>query len=287
MDTGAGKCISGSAYMQAAQKQADAIRSQAHVEAALNIALALWQRNASQSITSMQEEIADRNVQLAENIFAHAIKFWPCQADLVDQTFGVGKTPINAEALSEQYSELGRQPMNDSESLWFSLRSQTCRSATGCEIAHFSNVRSLMQVDIENFGLRQAAARAQSLDDVRYARQYSALALGKGLIRDANSFHQAHAVAGLSAGALLTGAINSGAEAIGYHMRRNRNGQPKWDQASTTSRLPYRIDKDAGLVKSPEGYILPNENWLQESYRDDRPRPVRNLSKHLSEQEDW
>ena len=69
-------CISNDAYVKAAQKQADALKRQAKVDVAIQLGVALWQRNASKSISNMQNELADQQTKLAEEVQAHAESFW-------------------------------------------------------------------------------------------------------------------------------------------------------------------------------------------------------------------
>lgn len=248
----AGKCISGDAYLDAAQKQADAIKRQAVAEAALNIALALWQRNSSKSVASMQQKIAKRNIKLAREVFDHATKFWPCQESLVKQAFGEAKAPIQSDALAAQYRGFGTKAMGEGREDWFNDAKRHCFYVSPCDVARWDRIASATDADLITFGDRQAEARAQTLNDRRYERMVSALALGKGIIRDVDSFHRISGEAGMSAAGLLQGSLNSGLEAVGYHMRRDRT--VRWDASNPNYRLPYRVQRSGGNTEAPADY---------------------------------
>lgn len=243
----AGNCISGGAYVKAAREQADAIKNQATVEAALNIALALWQRNSSKSIASMQEAIAKRNVRLARQAYDHAKKFWDCRKSLVEWAFGEGKAPISSESLSLQYQEFGRKTMGEAYKAWERDADRHCLRSSDCLEARWKRFRAALDADLFSFGDRQAEARAQSLNDRRYARQLAALGLGKGIMTNVASFSQIHGDTGLSAGALLGGAINTGMTAVGYHMNRERIS--RWDGGPEVQRAPMGLEREV-----PKGY---------------------------------
>lgn len=248
----AGNCISGDAYVTAAQEQADAIRNQALVEVGVSTVLALWQRNSSKSIASMQEAIAKRNLRLAREAYEHAKEFWECRKELVEWAFGEAKYEIQSDELANQFKEFGRKTMDDAEQSWTDDVERHCLPLTPCHTSRWDRFSAALDADLVSFGDRQAEARAQTLNDRRYARRVAALALGKGIMTNVASFSELHGVAGLNAGALLGGAINSGMEALGYYMRRERTTQ--WDSSSETYRMPYRIPENIGTTAAPVGY---------------------------------
>lgn len=248
----AGKCISGKAYLEAADKQVDAIKRQAVAEAALNIALALWQRNSSKSVANMQQKIAKRNIKLAREAFDHATKFWPCQESLVKQAFGESKAPTQSDALAAQYKGFGTKAMGEGREDWFNDAERHCFNVGPCDIARWDRIASATDADLISFGDRQAEARSQTLNDRRYERMVTALALGKGIIRDVDSFHKIHGAAGLSAAGMLQASLNSGLEAVGYHMRRDRT--VRWDSSNPNYRIPYRVHRSKGDAGPPTGY---------------------------------
>lgn len=244
----AGKCISNSAYMSAAQRQATAIKNQAHAEAALNIALALWQRNSSRSVASMQEAIAKRNIKLAREAFEHAKKFWPCQKAIVDLAFGESKASIQSSGLAAQFRGFGDKTLGEGRDQWYWEAKRHCIEITPCDEARWDRFVAATQADLISFGDRQAEARAQTLNDRRHDRMYSTLAMGKGIIRNVGSYSDISGAAGMSAAQLLGGAINSGLEAIGYHMNRER--PTRWDGAADTPHMPHKNPS------KPEGYTV-------------------------------
>lgn len=239
-------CITNADYIAAAEKQARAIKNQAHAEAALNIALALWQRNSSKSIASMQHAIAKRNVKLAREAFDHAKKFWPCQKALVERAFGEAKATNQGKALALQYSGFGRKAMREGEDTWSRDAARHCIQVTACDTARWDRFGAALDADLISFGNRQGEARKQTLNDLRYARMVAALGLGKGIISNVASFSDLHGLAGTSAANLLGAAINSGTVALGLAMRRDRT--VRWDGVVGNDRLPYEPQK------APEGY---------------------------------
>lgn len=240
-------CITNGDYIAAAEKQASAIKTQAYTETAINVALALWQRNTSKSIASMQHSIAKRNLRLSQELYNHAIKFWPCQKELVAEVFGNGLAPIQSEALANQYSGFGRKALNDGEDAWRREAKRHCIQITACDDARWARFAAASDADLISFGDRQAEARAQSLNDVRYSRMVAALGLGKGLVTNIESFSNVHGAAGMSAATLLGGAINSATSAIGFHLRRDRT--QRWDGVVGNNRLPMEAKQE-----TPKGY---------------------------------
>lgn len=276
----AGDCISGAAYVEAATDQANAIRTQAMIEAALNIAIALWQRNSSKSIANMQESIAKRNIRLAREAFEHAKKFWDCQKSIVNWAFGENKLQPDPFPRYSQYMNIGFREFFDGLEHWDEDVDRHCLPQNNdCEMTRWYCHEAAFVADLSSFAARQEEAQAQSLNDRRYSRQYSVLSLGKGFMNNVASFSQIHGVAGLSAGALLNGAINSGLQAVGYHLNRER--VPRWDGSPDTYSLPYRTDREASKLGKPDGYEVtvgtvkdePIESCVMPSLEEQRRNP--------------
>ena len=223
-------CVTNSEYIQAATKQADAIRKQAIADAAIQVGLALWQRKTSGDIINMQNEIADEQMKLAEAIQAHAEKFWPAEKSLVDDTFGETEATPNYVATAGTWGDLADQSMEDGRQDWIEVMRRACLSPTRCEDARFQRSQQLTRADMMSFAARQEEARTQAINDRRYERQYKVLGLAHGRLSNVVGFQSAALQAGGSASNMLTGAINSAMELYGYWPARNAPGP--WGYAS-------------------------------------------------------
>lgn len=215
-------CIGNEEYITAAKNQASAIETSAEMDAAISVALALWQRNSSSSISNMQKEIADRNMRLAEWLQDHASKFWPYEKDLVDDAFAETKHTEQYAALSTQWGSIMDDTLRRARSDWLEEMRQRCIRPTRCEDARWNRNAQKARADIISFADRQAEARARALNDMRYERQYAALGLGRGHLANVSSYQSIMGTLGGNAAGMLAGTINSGLEALGYYRTRER-----------------------------------------------------------------
>lgn len=233
-------CISNGAYITAAEDQASAIRNQAITDTLIYAALALWQRNSATSIANMQNEIADRQLKLAEAVHDHAKKFWPYEKAIVDDAFAMNKQTPQYGALSAQWAAIADDSLRTARTDWLQVMRDRCLAPTKCEAARWDRVAQTSRADIISFADRQAEARAEALNDQRYSIQYSALGLGHGILNEINSYSDLSGYAGMSAGGILANSINSGLEALGYY--RTRNDAPGWGSRAQValSTAPYQ-----------------------------------------------
>lgn len=246
---GAGACIDDSDYVDAARRQGEAIVNDATTESLINAALALWQRNSSKSIAGMKNEIADRQLKLAEAIHEHAKKFWPYAKALVDDAFAETKAEPQHSALSSQFGGLVDVALRAARDDWRKTVVSMCLAPTACETARWNRVAQNVRADAMSFGDRQAEARADIINDRRYARQYSALALGKGILADVATFQSLAGNVGVSAAQILTDSINTGLSALGY--ANNRSGADGWGAAArdNKARAPYSAKQSSADVR--------------------------------------
>lgn len=214
-------CITNSAYIQAAKDQADAITNQALADTAIYVGLALWQRNTSGSIAAMQNEIANRQIKLAEQLHDHAKKFWPAEIALVNDAFGETKYNPQYAATSTQWASLVDSTMQAARSDWLDTMRSWCMAADKCEDARWQRNAQSTRADLISYADRQEEARAQIINDRRYARQYAVLGMGRDRLSTVPSFQQIAGTVGASAAGMLTGTINSALEAFGYYPARN------------------------------------------------------------------
>lgn len=237
MAGGAGNCIGDSAYIEAAQAQKTALVANATADAAIQVALALWQRNSSKSISNMQQEIANRNMELAERVHDHAKKFWAYEKNIVDDAFGEAKHAPLYDALSIGWTTLIDGSLSKAKSDWIKEAKKNCLSPTACEAARWDRKAQSTRADFISFANRQAEARAESLNERRYSRQHDALGIGRGILVRSNTFANLHATSGKSAGKFLIDSINSGVQALG--LVSTRDAPERWGSTSTVSRMPF------------------------------------------------
>lgn len=224
------KCISDSAYIQAAADQASAIREQATIDASIASSLALYQRNTSRDITNMQNEIASDQVALAEAIQAHAQQFWPEQQQLVEDVFGEGKATADYQSLPAQWKTLVEASMNNGRTAWLIESGRYCRQPDACADARWQRSSMIAQADIMSFAARQAEGRADVINDRRYEQRYAVIQLGRGQLGTILGYQAVGLTAGGSAASALAGSISSALEAYGYYTGRQQS--PQWGHAA-------------------------------------------------------
>lgn len=234
----AGNCIGDAAYVEAAQAQADAIVNTAILDTAIYVALSLWQRNSSKSIANMQDEIANRNMKLAEKVHEHAKLFWPYEKAIVDDAFSMAKIEVaDYTGLGIGWSNIAKEAMQDAKKDWIDETRKMCLAPTKCEAARWDRATSNTTADYMSFGDRQAEARMETLNDLRFSRQYNALGLGKGILGNSDTFSSIHEAVGKSAGQILLDSVNSGLTALGYYRFREQPRQ--WARSAPGARMPF------------------------------------------------
>lgn len=234
----AGNCIGDAAYIDAARSQANAIVRTAAIDTAIYVALSLWQRNSSKSIANMQDEIANRNMKLAEKVHDHAKLFWPYEKAIVDDAFSMAKIDVaDYTGMGEGFGNIAKQAMDDAKTDWINETSKMCMTPTPCEAARWDRIANNTRADFISFGDRQAEARMESLNDLRYSRQYNALGLGKGILGVSDTFSSIHEAMGKSAGQILVDSVNSGLTALGYYRAREQPQQ--WSRSVSGARMPF------------------------------------------------
>jgi hypothetical protein len=222
-------CVTDSAYISAATKQGHAIVTQATVDAAIQVAIALWQRNSSTSISNMQKNISEQQVVLAEAVQAHAVIFWAEEADLVNDAFGVSKVVTGYTALSSGWAALVDEAEAEGRALWLDVSRQLCLPPDRCQDARWQRNEQLLRADMLSYASRQDEARTETLNDRRYARQLAVLGMGQGKVADLVTYQNIGLYSGLSAASMLESGINSAMQLYGY--QSSRTGPPTgWAQ---------------------------------------------------------
>lgn len=210
-------------YIEAATRQGEAMRGHAAVDVLLQTALALWKRSASSSISDMQTEIGKRQVALAEEIAAHARNFWPYEKAAVEDAFGIGKATAQYDALSLSWAAMADADQQVYYNRLNETLSDRCLKPSGCERSIWKRNRQMDRSNIISFADRQAEGRMDKLNDIRYAKQYAALALGRDHLVNVPTFMSLGGAARGTAASALIGTINSAFEAYGYYRRGTDN----------------------------------------------------------------
>lgn len=214
-------CITNDEYVAAAQQQADAMVGQATADAAIQVGIALWQRNSSKSIKNMQIEIADRQMKLAEQVQAHAEIYWPKEKELVDDTFGVGKVNTQYVALATEFGSIADVSLAQGRTRWIDTMRSWCMAPSRCEDARWQRNSQVARSDMMSYAARQDESRTQILNDRRFARQYAVLKLGRGALDFLLSYQAIAQISGGYAGQMLTSTVNSALTAFGYYPTRH------------------------------------------------------------------
>lgn len=253
-------CVERPDLIGAAHDQKHAIVRNAQANAAINTALALWQRNSRNSIIGMQEDISKRKQKLADYIHDHAKKFWSYEKDIVDDAFAESHHDPQRDAIANEWRMIAKENMNAGRSTWINEMHRRCLSPTRCEDARWKREDQRTRTDLVSFGDRHAENRAESMNDQRYARQYAALGMGKNILNNVKTFQNLFGFAGGNAAAMLSDTINSARTALGYTMTvpdRRPDGwgagatQKAWHFENEIWRTNNTVDDDVSKSGAP------------------------------------
>lgn len=234
-------CVSNSAYVKAANDQADAIKKAATIEVSLSVAALAAQTLLAGKVFKLQKEIADRQMKIAKDIHNHAKEFWPEEKALVDDAFAEAKHVADYNRTTPIWSDIMSDTMDRSMRRWIDEAKTNCTPPRACDYARWNRFSQLGDADVSSFGYRVEEARADILNDRRYGRQYAVLGMGRGLMMQVASYYQLAGATRMSNGQMLSETINSGIAAVGYYM--NREKPVAWTPPSNTGfefRLPTR-----------------------------------------------
>lgn len=250
-------CISIVGYMAVGVLQATSIIVKATVDSAIQLAIALWERNSSQSIANMQNELADRQTKLAEKIQAHAILFWPKETQLVNDVFGEGKAVTGYHGLASGWGQMADIETDAGRSAWIRDMDTRCTPVHPCEDARWQRNAQLVRGDLMSYAARQDEARTQIINDRRYARQLAIIGLGKGQLQKLMSYQDVAMTIGINASEALMSSVNTGLTAFGYHSNRlgvDRWGsgiQETWTKTGSIADRPAQARSASGPVAQP------------------------------------
>ena len=220
-----GSCVTDVGYIAAATMQAKSIIVKATIDSAIQIGIALWERNSSKSIANMQDELADRQTKLAEKIHLHAKLFWPAEKAFINDMFGEGKVTTQYTGLASGWAAFLDVESAAGRANWIEQANARCTPVSQCEDARWQRNAQMARTDIMSYAARQDESRTQILNDRRYARQYAALALGKGQLRDLLSYQSIGNSIGTNASEMLISTVNSALTTYGFYSNRIDTGR--------------------------------------------------------------
>jgi len=243
-------CVSDFGYSAAGLLQAKSIIVKATVDSAIQVAIALWERNSSQSIANMQNELADRQTVLAEKIHLHAKEFWPAEKAFVDDMFGEGKAVTQYNGLASGWAAFVDVESAAGRANWIDQANARCTPVSPCEDARWQRNTQMARTDIMSYAARQDEARTQILNDRRYARQYAALALGKGQLRGLLSYQSIGNSIGTNASKMLISTVSSALTT--YDFYSNRIDVQRWGNGAREMLGAPTATAPMGVVERPQ-----------------------------------
>lgn len=220
-------CVGDSAYISAAQNASLAVLGRGVAELAISVALATWRRNVAKQINDMKEEIANRQVALAEAAQGHAASFYPAETALVAEAMAIPKTTPDY-ALAPGWTQFSSEANTYGRDSWLKASRALCMPPSKCDDGRWSAMMRRNEVDVGNFANRQAENRSQALNDVRFKRQLDVLALGQGKLSSAAGYSQAAGAIATNVGDAIMDSVNSAASLVGFALTKKAI-KPQWE----------------------------------------------------------
>jgi len=215
-------CIEDGSYIAQATAQAASMVAEAGVWAAIQVAMMSAQRESSGAIADMEAELAGRRTGLAEELLAHAKNTWAQEASFVSSTMAVGRFSPNYADAQIMLNEAARTETIAVRATRDNL-SRLGITADACDEPRVRRGMATARTDLVSHSMRSAEARAMMLNDRRFSRQYTAVGLGRGQLRDAATIGGLSGAGGAARGALWR-TLNSGMALWGYSANRWRHG---------------------------------------------------------------
>lgn len=224
-------CVGDSAYISGASDAAAAILARGVAELLITVAISEWRRNVAKRINDMKEEIANRQIALAEAAHGHAASFYPAEAALVADAMAIPKTTPDY-ALAPGWTNFGVEANTYGRSSWLKASRAMCMSPSPCDDGRWSAMMRKNEVDIGNYAMRQAENRSQALNDVRFKRQLDVLALGQGKFGSGAGYSQAAGTIASGVGEAIMNSVNSAVNLVGFAMT-HKGFKPQWEYGYT------------------------------------------------------
>lgn len=236
------RCVTDKGYVKAATEQAKSIKEEAAIDTAIQVALALWQRNTSKTIADMQNAIADAQMQMAEEVQAHAEKFWDKERAFVDEVFMIPKEISQPADWGYAWKPIAQTELQSGRDKWVeNVREDSCLGVTRCMDARWKREAGRTTADIMSFTARQIDARTEILNDRRYALQYAAIGLGQGKLMLGAAYQSLAGSAGGTAAGILESAVQGGLGMLGYLSTAPSAEDWAWGRGIQTTWEKHRI----------------------------------------------
>lgn len=250
-------CVHDSGYIAGASRQAGAMTSRAAADAAIQIAIYAANRDLAVRISNAQNDIANRQMILAEAIHAHVKNFWPEEIAFVDDAFGEQKHQAQYDAQALVWGELAEEALDTGREDWEREADALCLRIASCHRSRWQRFKAMTKADVETYAMRQEESKEQVLNDRRYARQLAALGLGRDRIGTAASFTAIGGSIRTGAAQMLAGAVNSGFQALGYSMARQATPDP-WSERTWSSLTGGTMGYNADTTVNAPPVQVPN-----------------------------
>lgn len=220
------KCIDDKAYQAAATAQAAAIVSDATIQALIQGALLLWRRHSEGIISDMREELAARRVAMAEAVLAHAQEGWAQEQALVQETMGIAAPTANYSTMAAADINVERA-WGETDAAYDEALRKFGMTVSPCDDIRTAKAMALGKADILAHTMRTAEARKEAQSDVRFSRQNTVLAMGRGVLAEAASMGQLGGYRDNIRKSIL-GTINSGLSLFSYASTQWRESGGQW-----------------------------------------------------------
>lgn len=220
------KMITGDAYIKAACKQAKAIKREATIDAVLMVLYSLFDLYVSNSITNLQEEIAHKQLVLAEELHAHTKEFWPYEDKFIDDAFDMPKA-CPQYGLAKAWSNALEKDMENALTAFLYETDRNHLAIAQCDVSAWDAEVGKYKSDISNYALRQAEARADALEDVRFNWRMAAVKLGRGLLGDTIGYNAAWSAVAVNPALIMQGGM--ALVATGIRHMADTTVTPRWE----------------------------------------------------------
>jgi len=230
-------CVDNIAYIAYADSRAQAVINYATADVAIATALALWKRTSSSTLADLQSDLGERQYRLAERVRNHAKKFWPYETAFLNDAFGEPYATPQYSSLALSWGGYVDNALTKGRTNFLTAMKQKCISVTDCEDNKWKRGQQLIKADIMSHADRHAEHRADTVNDRRFSRQYSALQLGRGYLGLVPSFQDLAGYSSLMPRGALFGTINRALQWWGSQ----RIGDDPWRQTADENypNMPY------------------------------------------------
>jgi hypothetical protein len=175
----------------------------------------------------MKEEIANRQIALAEAAHGHAASFYPAEAALVAEAMAIPKTTPDY-ALASGWTQFSVEANTYGRDSWLKASRALCLPPSACDDGRWSAMMRRNEADVGNFAMRQAENRSQALNDVRFKRQLDVLAIGQGKFVSGAGYSQAAGTIATNVGNAIMDTVSSAAALVGFAMTKKAI-KPQWE----------------------------------------------------------